>query len=68
MEKEVKTVIMFACLAVGMILLCVAKMRYSLAAQKDPNVSDYNLGQKRMLRAGYFFMAIAVLTAAINFK
>ncbi len=68
MEKEIKTVIMFTCLVVGMVLLCAAKMQYSLSVQKDPNINEYNQNQKRMLRAGYLFMAIAVLTAAVNFK
>ena len=68
MEKEIKTVIMFTCLVVGMVLLCVAKMQYSLSMQKDPNINEYSPNQKRMLRAGYLFMAIAVLTAAVNFK
>ena len=68
MEKEIKTVIMFTCLVVGMVLLCAAKMQYSLSVQKDSNINEYNQNQKRMLRAGYLFMTIAVLTAAINFK
>ena len=68
MEKEIKTVVMFTCLIVGMVLLCAAKMQYALSVKKDPSINEYNPKQKRMLRAGYLFMAIAVLTAAVNYK
>lgn len=68
MGSQIKTIIMFVCLILGITLVCIAKIKYSLAAQKNPDLMDYDSEQRMILRLGYVCMAVAFFTAAINFK